>query len=112
MALTDALVEARVTLGVSDQDDARTIKQRYRVLVVAHPPDRDPEAFRRVRDAFERLRDPSAGAREALLRGLPAVAPPELAVVEPAPRGATALALLRQMAADLDTTDLIDEDAS
>ncbi|HWE60769.1 MAG TPA: DnaJ domain-containing protein [Chloroflexota bacterium] len=34
------------------------IRQAYFALVRAHPPERDPETFKRIRAAYERLRDP------------------------------------------------------
>jgi len=35
------------------------IKQAYFALVRAHPPEREPESFKRIRAAYERLRDPA-----------------------------------------------------
>jgi len=117
MALNEGLLEAARILGVSEflrangrpEFDKRVVKAAYRKLIQLHAPDRDPEGFRRVRDAYEQLCDPGANARERLLRETPAVDPPELAFMQPTPRGATALALLRRMAAALDTTGLISE---
>jgi curved DNA-binding protein CbpA len=34
------------------------IKKAYFRLVRVHPPERDPEMFKRIRSAYERLRDP------------------------------------------------------
>ncbi len=38
---------------------AAEIKAAYFRLVRAHPPERDPATFKRVRAAYERLRDPA-----------------------------------------------------
>ena len=40
--------------GASDAE----IRQAYFALVRAHPPERDPETFKRIRAAYERVRDP------------------------------------------------------
>lgn len=107
MSLLTPLLKAREVLGVSPDDDAPAIKRAYRQLVLAHPPDADPEGFRRVRDAFELLSDPSARAREMLLRPVPAVEPPRPAAPPEAPApGALALALLRTLAAQIDVDEL------
>jgi curved DNA-binding protein CbpA len=45
-------------LGLERTASAAEIKQAYFALVRAHPPERDPETFKRVRAAYERLRDP------------------------------------------------------
>ncbi len=38
---------------------AAAVKQAYFALVRAHPPEREPETFKQVRAAYERLRDPA-----------------------------------------------------
>jgi hypothetical protein len=97
MSLTRPFEDARAALGLGPGDvDAATLKRAYRRAVTEHPPDADPDAFRRVRDAYELLKDPGGRAREMLFRPVPAVpppAPPDAA--PPPPRGATAIALLR-----------------
>lgn len=45
-------------LGLARGATAAEIKQAYFALVRAHPPERDPEAFKRIRAAYEHLRDP------------------------------------------------------
>jgi hypothetical protein len=107
MSLTTPFEEARAALGLGPAEhDAAVIKQAYRRAVAKHPPDVDPDAFRRVRDAYELLRDPWARAKEVLHRPLPQV-PPPAPPAEPtaAPPGAAAVALLRRavMRADPDT---------
>ena len=47
-------------LGIPRAASAAEVKQAYFALVRAHPPERDPETFKRVRAAYERLRDPAA----------------------------------------------------
>jgi hypothetical protein len=107
MSLTTPFAEARSALGLDPaEQDAAVIKRAYRRAVGEHPPDVDPDAFRRIRDAYELLRDPWARAQDVLFRPLPQVPPPgPPAEPPPAPRGATAVALLRLavMRADPDT---------
>lgn len=43
------------------------IKQAYFAQVRAHPPERDPETFKRIRAAYERLRDPDRRAEADML---------------------------------------------
>jgi hypothetical protein len=107
MSLTTPFAEARSALGLDPaEQDPAVIKRAYRRAVAEHPPDMDPDAFRRIRDAYELLRDPWARAQDVLFRPLPQVPPPgPPAEPPPAPRGATAVALLRLavMRADPDT---------
>jgi hypothetical protein len=107
MSLTTPFEEARAALGLGPaEQDPAVIKRAYRRAVAEHPPDLDPDAFRRIRDAYELLRDPWERAKEVLLRPLPQT-PPPAPPAEPVavPRGATAVALLRLavMRADPDT---------
>ncbi|MFS8067786.1 MAG: J domain-containing protein [Byssovorax sp.] len=97
MSLTTPFEEARAALGLGRAEhDPAVIKQAYRRAVAKHPPDQDPDAFRRVRDAYELLRDPWARAQDVLHRPLPQVPPPGPPPEPPAaPRGAAAVALLR-----------------
>jgi len=77
-------------LGVPRDADDEAIRRAWREAVRRHPPEVDPEGFRRAREAYETLRD--ASARTALrLRGRP-----RLPDVEPA------LARLRSEALPLD----------
>ena len=104
MSLLAPFLEAHALLG---DGDAAAIKRAYRAAVIAHPPDTDPEGFRRVRAAYELLTDPQGRVREMLLSELPAVDPPELAVPElPSCRGATAVAVLRAAAMGIDSDEL------
>lgn len=88
------------------------IKQAYFAQVRAHPPERDPEAFKRIRAAYERLRDPDHRAEVdmLLLVAWPAPSrrrrPPQLDLaVHPEDVIAAARALT-----DLDRTDWSDQD--
>lgn len=99
MSVITPFTEARRVLGLSaEEEDAAVLKRAYRRAVTEHPPDRDPEGFRRARDAYELLRDPCGRAREILLRPSPLIAPPTLPTPPRPPRGATAVALLRLIA--------------
>jgi curved DNA-binding protein CbpA len=96
MSILDPFEAALRVLGLAASDDAATVKKAYRRAVAQHAPDTDPDGFRSVRDAYELLRDPWTRAEEMLLRALPEVPPPAPpAASPPAPRGATAVALLR-----------------
>lgn len=44
-------------LGLPRDSDDAAIRQRYLELVKLHPPDRDPQKFAAVREAFEKLKD-------------------------------------------------------
>ncbi len=50
------LREARELLQVDEAIDARGLERAYLRAVKRHKPERDPEGFQRVRDAYERLR--------------------------------------------------------
>lgn len=49
--------EAFEALGIDRECSADELKHAYRQLLKVHKPDRDPVAFRRVRDAYETLRE-------------------------------------------------------
>ena len=102
MGLIAPFEEARRLLGVSPEDDATAIKRAYRRAVLENPPDRDAEAFRRIRDAYELLLDPIPRARELLLHPLPHVPPPTLIAPSDAPPPeAAVIHLLRRVVARL-----------
>jgi DnaJ-class molecular chaperone len=46
-----------VVLGVDDTAGDETIRQRYLTLVRAFPPDREPDRFQEIRQAYESIRD-------------------------------------------------------
>jgi len=58
--------EAQKVLGVAVDADEAQIRVAYLEKVRQHPPDRDPEQFERVRDAYELLKDPAQRARQVL----------------------------------------------
>ena len=55
-------------LGLPPGADGDAIRAAYLEQVKRHPPDRAPDEFERIRDAYEQLRDPRRRA-EALLLG-------------------------------------------
>lgn len=59
------------TLGVSPTATEDNIRAAYLLKVKQHPPDRSPEQFERIRDAYEALRDPRRRARHLLLSANP-----------------------------------------
>lgn len=56
--MTKPYVDPYKILGLAHNATAAEIKQAYFALVRNHPPERDPETFKRIRAAYERLRDP------------------------------------------------------
>ena len=54
-------------LGLEPGAGAEAVKQAYFTLVRSHPPEREPEAFKRIRAAYERLRDPAKRAELDML---------------------------------------------
>jgi curved DNA-binding protein CbpA len=58
MAQAQAYVDPYLVLGLARTATTDEIKQAYFTLVRTHPPEREPEAFKRIRAAYERLRDP------------------------------------------------------
>lgn len=94
--------EARRVLGLEPQDGPDSIKRAYRRAVLEHPPDLDPDAFQRVREAYELLTNPMERARDMLLRPLPFVAAPrvELPKEEVRPRDLMML-ILRKVVGQL-----------
>lgn len=69
---------ARAVLQLSGEYSPLELKAAYRRAVRQAPPDRDPEAFRRVRAAYELLNKPLRGRNEWLLSNVPHCAPPLL----------------------------------
>jgi len=43
-------------LGISESVDDATVKQRYLALVRESPPDREPDRFQEIRQAYEAVR--------------------------------------------------------
>jgi curved DNA-binding protein CbpA len=55
-------------LGVSTAAGADEIKAAYFHQVRLHPPEKDPEIFKHIRSAYERLKDPQVRLDTDLLR--------------------------------------------
>ena len=62
----DSWDKARAVLGVGADATDEQLRAAYLAKVREHPPDRDPEAFERVRDAYDQLRDPLLRARQVM----------------------------------------------
>jgi hypothetical protein len=58
--------EARLLLGVCEEAGEEQIRSAYLAKVREFPPDKDPDAFERIRDAYDQLKDPRARARQVL----------------------------------------------
>lgn len=54
------------TLGLPPGADAASVKAAYFALIRDHPPDRDPERFKEIREAYEQLRSLSRTASGSL----------------------------------------------
>ena len=62
------VVDPYAVLGVDPAATLDEVKTAYFALVRAHPPERDPEMFKRIRAAYERLRDPDKRLETDMLR--------------------------------------------
>lgn len=73
-------------LGIEHTASTEEVKKAYFALVRQHPPEKDPEAFKRIRAAYEQLRDPTQRQQTDLLRWQTWIEPAlaELAVSDPA----------------------------
>lgn len=109
MSIVQPYLEARALLRVGLDASPSDVKRAYRLLVLEHPPDADPEEFQRIREAYELLTDGGKRAREILLQPTPATSPPSLPDPsgDAAAQGATAMALLRAVAARIDVNVLL-----
>jgi DnaJ-class molecular chaperone len=58
--------EARALLGVGPDADDAQLRSAYLQKVQQHPPDRAPEMFERIRDAYEQLKNPAIRAKQVL----------------------------------------------
>ncbi len=106
MSLLKVIERARAVLHVDASASPKDVKRAYRRRVREAPPDRMPEEFRRVRDAYELLQDLETWANEALMSRTPSVDPPRLQLPT-VDRGSTAVAMLRAMAGRLDERELV-----
>ena len=60
------MITAYELLGVTPDAQDEHIKHAYLVQVRKYPPDQDPEAFRRIRDAYEAIKDVRKRAEYAM----------------------------------------------
>ena len=56
-------------LGVAPGADEAEVRAAYRAALRRHPPEGDPQGFKRLRAAYEAVRDPAAAASTALFAG-------------------------------------------
>jgi len=92
-------------LGLSGEPTAAEVRRAYLRQVKAHPPERDPEGFRRVREAYDRLQAgyqaPRVAEPEAepapLLPSMPQPAQEQLELLKRALAGADPLAAAESM---------------
>lgn len=56
------------TLGVSPDVDEVALRKRYLELVRQHPPEKSPQKFAQIREAYEELRDPVERLRRQLFQ--------------------------------------------
>jgi curved DNA-binding protein CbpA len=68
------LEKAAAVLGVTAPLGESALRGAYLQKVQEHPPDRDPELFEQIRDAYEQLRNPDVRA-QAILEGPDPTAP-------------------------------------
>jgi hypothetical protein len=111
MTLSGRVRAACDTLGldIEAQEDEAMLRRSYRAALRAHPPDRDPDGFRRIREAYELLRAPVGASRALLATQRPLVPPPQALPVEPYSPGSTAVALLRLAVMRLSVDELVPE---
>jgi curved DNA-binding protein CbpA len=55
-------IDPYVGLGLTRQASSAEIKRAYFEQVRLHPPEREPEEFKRIRAAYDQLRDPKLRA--------------------------------------------------
>ena len=60
-------MDPREALGVGQDAGEEEIRAAYLRKVKEHPPDRSPEEFERIRDAYDSLRDPRRRMRDRLV---------------------------------------------
>lgn len=59
-------MDPHALLGISPGASDDEVRKAYIARVQEHPPERDPEGFKAVRSAYEKLRDAGARARQFL----------------------------------------------
>lgn len=61
------MVNARAILGVAPDAGEEAIRAAYLRKVKEHPPEKSPQEFEKIRDAYDMLRDPRRRAKEMLM---------------------------------------------
>lgn len=61
------IIDPYQVLGLNPTATADEIRQQYLALVRESPPERDPQRFAQIRDAYDQLRDPVASLERQLL---------------------------------------------
>lgn len=59
----DVIEDPYAVLGIARDADQDAIKRVYFELVRAHPPEKEPDTFKRIRAAYEKLRTPERRAQ-------------------------------------------------
>ena len=77
------IMDAREILGVRADAGEEEIRAAYLRKVKEHPPERSPEEFEKIRDAYRTLRDPRSRMRDMLLYPDPGEPLVELIAGEP-----------------------------
>lgn len=54
------MAEPHLILGLAPDADEAALRQRYLELVRQYPPEKSPQKFAEIREAYEQLRDPVA----------------------------------------------------
>ncbi len=103
MMLLQRLKLARERLGLADDCSENALRNAYRKGVLEHPPDRNPDGFRAIREAYELLRNPVRPMRERLRHPLPLMSPPQTTESGPSASTRTLTELVRVLAAEWDT---------
>lgn len=62
----ESFIDYFAVLGVSQEASPEEIRAAYLKKVKEFPPDRAPEEFERIRDAYHFLRDPTARANQVI----------------------------------------------
>lgn len=65
--MTRPYTDPYAILGLDQAASAADIKKAYFAQVRAHPPEREPDMFKRIRAAYERLREPASRAETDML---------------------------------------------
>lgn len=65
------MMEPTEILGVSPDATDDEIRAAYLAKVQEHPPDRSPDEFERIRDAYDALRDPRRRMRHRIFAADP-----------------------------------------